>query len=173
MKNITRTLITVVWTAALLGTMTPAIAQVQPERRTPDLASMSAFEEDIDAGSLCPACQIVALDDVEDVQSVPGTPAYSPYASGNGWTLGFDRKRTSADVLVYDASSGFAWLVHTTPKSQIPLMPAGAIFEVVEEIRMRPGIVWSAGDLDADGRDDLIGHDKRNGDVIRMFRRGR
>jgi hypothetical protein len=71
------------------------------------------------------------------------------------------------DLLFYDRASGSALLVEPDATAWL-----GYVVETFRFVALRPGMTWTAADLDGDGRDDLIGHHAASGDVVRVFRRG-
>lgn len=83
--------------------------------------------------------------------------------------------RVANDLLIYDRTSGGAWLVRnfgpaygiTSPTSPIVLSESGC------GVALRPGLAsLIASDIDGDGRDDIIGYDRASGQVVRYFQRG-
>jgi hypothetical protein len=72
------------------------------------------------------------------------------------------------DVLFYDRRSGFAFLVRAQRGPAWTVL----LFECFESAQLRPGLTWTAADLDGDGRDDLIAHDPVRAEVVRVFQRG-
>jgi hypothetical protein len=142
------------------------------QRPTPAADDPRPFVEVADLGSMCPACQVLILSDVDVYQSQPGTPTFDPYKGE--WSLGFRTTPSTGDVLIYDGSTGHTLFVETQRfGTGVSPFPATSILESAQWIMLREGMFWDKGDLDGDGRDDLIGHDKRTGEIVRVFRRGR
>jgi hypothetical protein len=83
--------------------------------------------------------------------------------------------RAAEDLLIYDRSSGGAWLVRNfgpvygvlAPTTVVPLLESGC------GLTLRPGLhTLIASDIDGDGRDDLVGYDRTTGAVVRYYQRG-
>ena len=87
----------------------------------------------------------------------------NPYASGPATVL---QPKATEDLLIYDRTSGNALLVITTP-----FLGLGHITERFEFWTLREGVTWTVVDLDGDGNSDLIGHDKRTGEIVRAYRK--
>lgn len=152
-----KTMMTIAMMTLALTLATTATAQ---QREAPNQWSSDLFYETADTGALCPKCQVLMLDGTT-------APVLSPYT--NELVDGGVQKAPS-DVLVYDAQTGATILVRTrVPRAYGSYIP---MFECVEQTYLRPNMFWATGDLDGDGRGDLIGHDKTTGEVYRLFQRG-
>lgn len=146
---------------ALLALLASSAAQAQTYRPTPgnDAAPFVAVSE---PGATCPSCQVLLLQD-----AWPPPPHVNVY----GPTVAVSPKAT-ADVLIYDGATGSSLLVVSTPFGAMAPYAAIGLYERVSWVALRPGMLWATGDLDGDGRTDLIGHDKRTGEIVRLYRRG-
>lgn len=147
--------------ALLLTLATPVLAQ----RQAPGNNGDEPFVEQADPGSLCPSCQVVMLYDSY------APPEYiNPYADAGSLKT---QIKPTVDFLIYDGATGKGLLVKTTPYGYIPGgFSVFSIYENARWVQLRPNMFWSVGDIDGDGRDDLSGHDKRTGEVVRVYRRG-
>jgi len=144
--------------AAIFIAASPAFAQ-----RPIPADNGQPFVEQADPGSLCPSCQVLLLKD-----------SYAPTEPMNVYSPVLATKiKPSVDVLIVDTKTGNGLLVKTALYGYVPGgFSALGIFENIEWVLLREGVFWTTGDLDGDGRDDLVGHDKRTGEVIRVYRRG-
>lgn len=135
----------IILTLMLTLTAVPAFAQ----RAVPPLSTPQTFVEDVDAGA-------------------PGDLI---------WVSLRDTNKTANDLVIYDKTTGAAYVVINygplygfagfAPGVYVPVLEVGC------GLMLRPGLsVLLAHDADGDGREDLIGHDKVTGAVVRYFRRG-
>lgn len=83
--------------------------------------------------------------------------------------------KAAHDVGIYDPRTGGFWLVrnrgavygYSSPYYAYTLLEQGCGFQ------LRAGLgSLIASDVDGDGRDDLIGHDRNTGVVVRYYQRG-
>lgn len=127
---------------ALIVTALPAVAQTRP---APALSTPNTFVEQVDQGA-------------------PGDFAWVSLRDADG----------ADDLVIYDRSTGAVWLVRNYGPIYGTSFPASfPIGENACGLTLRPGLTTLiATDIDADGRDDLIGHNKHTGLVVRYFARG-
>ena len=140
-----------------------SVASAQSFRAMPG-ASTSQFVEQADPGALCPTCQVLLLKD-----------AYAPPEHINPYSTDATpaKMKPTADTAIYDGANGMLLLVKSTPYGYVPGgYSVIGVHENAEWIQLRANMFWAVGDIDGDGRDDLIGHDKRTGEVVRVYRRG-
>jgi hypothetical protein len=159
--TVTKTLFSFLMLVLTLFIAAPASAQ----RPVPGNNGDAPFVEQADPGSFCPSCQVLVLRD-----SYAPPEHVNVYAPAGSLVT---RIKPTADFVIYDGSNGFALIVKTTPNGYVPGgFSVLSIWENVQWAQLRPGMFWTVGDIDGDGRDDLSGHDKRTGEIVRVYRRG-
>lgn len=151
---------TIVWISSILA-LTLSFAsttQAQTQRDTPaEQFNGQRFVEVAEPGAIGDF-QILAL----KVTPARCTPI-NPYASGPATVL---QPKATEDIVIYDRASGSALIVRT-----FPFVGLGHITERFEFWTLRDGVTWTVADLDGDGNSDLIGHDKRTGEIVRVYRK--
>lgn len=135
----------------LCAVTAPAYAQ----RPIPSPSDPRLFVETVDDGALG-AFQLIRLDAVKTY--------CNPYTGAVA-----EADKASDDFMIYDPASGSTLIVRNDINPLDPL----TILEAFQWTTLRPNMVWESVDLDGDGRSDLIGHDRRTGQIIRQYQRGR
>lgn len=93
----------------------------------------------------------------------------NPYATPGPKGNCFAEEKTVNDFAIYDPSTG-SLLLATADLATLGMMPT--IATDYQLVQIRPNLVLTAIELDGDGRDDMIGHDRLTGEVVRFYRRG-
>jgi hypothetical protein len=148
------------WSLMMLFLMSTLAAPAEAQDRTFPAANGSTFVEQSDPGGIC-RCQVLVLND-----------AYAPPTHLNVYGPAVPvRVKPTADILIYNADSEWHLLVKSTPFGYTSPYAAMGVWEQFEWVRLSPNMVWTAGDLDGDGRTDLTGINQRTGAFVRAVRR--